>query len=149
MPEATISPEQSGRNPFAGIARKALDQHRTSELPKELFHYTTATGLLGIIGQNSLWFTDSMFLNDSSEVLWGVQVVTDVANTLSKSLEPPSASLVQDVISRLRQISIPNRAAVFCLCEERNLLNQWRDYGRDVVSYSLGFDPAKLHLAPD
>ena len=32
------------------------------------------------------------------------------------------------------------RQVIFCLCEENNLLNQWRDYGRDIVPYSIEFD---------
>ncbi|UJW85664.1 DUF2971 domain-containing protein [Devosia sp. SL43] len=134
-------------SPFMGIARSALDTYRPQQTPKELYHYTSTSGLLGILTNHSLWFTDTRYLNDSSEVLWGVGVVTKVAEAFANTRkEDRDKILVDRVVQRLETISMPNRAAVFCLCESANLLNQWRDYGRDVVSYSLGFDPTKLHM---
>ena len=32
-----------------------------------IYHYTSSEGLLGILRDKTLWFTDTMALNDSSE----------------------------------------------------------------------------------
>lgn len=32
------------------------------------------------------------------------------------------------------------RRVIFCMSSEGNLLNQWRDYGRDIVPYCIEFD---------
>jgi hypothetical protein len=131
-----------------GIASDILQEYQPKDFPSRLYHYTSTAGLLGILESHSLWFTDTKFLNDGSEIMWGVRIVKDVALALSGTLsDPRDKELVDRVIQRLEAISMPNRAAVFCLCEGENLLNQWRDYGRDVVSYSLGFDPGRLHQA--
>jgi hypothetical protein len=49
-----------------------------------------------------------------------------------------------DVYQRLVEMHISDRPVVFCLCEQPNLLNQWRDYGRDVVPYCLGMTTSSL-----
>ena len=140
---------QDQAHPFFGASRQAVSPYIPDKLPGELYHYPSAAGLIGILSSHSLWFTDAAFLNDSSETFWGVNLIADVANTFARTLAPEDQILVDRVIERLRLIAFPNRGAIFCLCEEQNLLNQWRDYGRDVVPYSIGFDPKALHLAPD
>ena len=41
---------------------------RQSPQPKELFHYTSISGLSGIIESQSLWSTSYRFLNDRTEI---------------------------------------------------------------------------------
>jgi hypothetical protein len=47
---------------------------RTSPRPKRLFHYTSQAGLLGIITSNVLWATNVLYLNDSSELAYGLSI---------------------------------------------------------------------------
>jgi hypothetical protein len=42
---------------------------KISDTHPELFHYTTAAGLSGILESNSLWATHSSFVNDAEEIL--------------------------------------------------------------------------------
>lgn len=42
-----------------------------------LYHYTTQTGLLGIIGKKQIWATHTQYLNDSREFSHALQVVRD------------------------------------------------------------------------
>lgn len=37
---------------------------------REIYHYTTAQGLLGIISRKQIWATDVTFLNDKEEQSW-------------------------------------------------------------------------------
>lgn len=40
-----------------------------------LYHYTSVTGLQGILQSNRLWATAAYFMNDSSEIEYGCQLV--------------------------------------------------------------------------
>ena len=42
-----------------------------------LFHYTTAAGLLGILGSSSLWATDLRFLNDAQEAVYARELFVE------------------------------------------------------------------------
>jgi hypothetical protein len=55
-------------------------------LPEELWHYTTAGGLHGILERNQLFATHAAYLNDSQEFVFGMQlVVEDTKPTLKLS----------------------------------------------------------------
>ncbi len=48
-----------------------------------LFHYTTAAGLRGILGEKCIWATDSAFLNDLSEIIYAaVEVERHIENLI-------------------------------------------------------------------
>lgn len=46
-------------------------------IPKTVFHYTTAAGLLGILNTRQIWLSDINFLNDSKEMLYAARAVAD------------------------------------------------------------------------
>lgn len=132
-------------NPFKGIGFKALRSvQRGVKIPDRLWHYTPAQSAIGIIGSSKIWLTDAAFLNDGSELKWGLQVFDVVQKEISTDLPDD----VNAEISRIRNEALRllsfHGALVFCMCEEPNLLNQWRYYGRDIVPYSIGFDPVTL-----
>src|SRR4029077_713313 len=66
-------------------ATPSLDDHRMKrkilidvleEKPnKPLYHYTTQSGLLGIVGQKEIWATHTQYLNDTREGLHAVEMV--------------------------------------------------------------------------
>ncbi len=41
----------------------------------DLWHYTTAEGLKGILSSQTLWVTDYRYLNDSSEFIYSKQII--------------------------------------------------------------------------
>jgi hypothetical protein len=45
------------------------------DLPDTLYHYTDASGLHGILENNSLWATHAAYLNDSQEFIYGMQMI--------------------------------------------------------------------------
>jgi len=42
-----------------------------------LYHYTTASGLLGILRDRRIWMTDIEFMNDAAELAYARPVVLD------------------------------------------------------------------------
>src|SRR5690349_18151259 len=79
-----------------------IDSNRSNKLPvheekpgSELFHYTTAGGLLGILQSNSVWATQATFCNDADETKHGLRLLGDaVASYMAK---PPAEDFPKDV----------------------------------------------------
>ena len=53
------------------------------DVPDLLFHYTTAVGLMGIIGSGKIWTTKIQYMNDNSEL----QLAFDCKEMELKKLE--------------------------------------------------------------
>src|SRR5580704_14459526 len=101
----------------------------TTAKPQRLFHYTSQAGLLGIVSSNVLWATNALYLNDSSELDYGL---TAAREKLRAVLNRSSA--VSELLRRTDRllklpILLPDRNFyACCFCEESNLLSQWRAY---------------------
>jgi hypothetical protein len=109
--------------------------------PTELFHYTTATGLLGILNSRTLWATEVPYLNDASEFRYAGELFDEAVSKLN----PGTLSLS----GWKRVLSIDGvldsfACHVACFCEEGDLLSQWRAYGGNGTGYTLAFDVPKL-----
>src|SRR5947199_5333 len=66
LPEIDLSSEAPG----GGIAATMLSRLAAGG-PAELFHYTDAAGLMGIVKTATIWGTDTRFLNDRTEFVHG------------------------------------------------------------------------------
>ena len=132
-------------SPFGGQAIAILEPHRKSlKMPVRLYHYTSSVGLLGIVKNHCLWFSDSSFMNDGSEVMYGLMIFRSVINEFmdgKPAAEVEAANQLYQVVVDQKNIY---RQTIFCMSDEGNLLNQWRDYGKDVTAYSVEMDTAKL-----
>lgn len=102
-----------------------------SKTPAELFHYTTAAGLIGIIRLNSFWASNWSFLNDRGEGHYGRAILT---RELIDRYSPKHPEAVRIVLEQL-QNHHPWDNYVVSFCENGDLLSQWRGYG---LGYSLG-----------
>jgi hypothetical protein len=50
--------------------------------PATIYHYTDDNGLKGIIESGTLWCSDVFYLNDPSELRYGVSIATDMVTAL-------------------------------------------------------------------
>ncbi|KJF18043.1 DUF2971 domain-containing protein [Acidithrix ferrooxidans] len=114
--------------------------------PDMLYHYTTASGLIGIIQSGQLWATHRQFLNDSSEVSRGDHILEEHESdvrTLVKEKWPDSDRAVEigeEWIKRVKdfhQIAGPFPWFVASLCSKPDLLTQWITYGHES-GYCVG-----------
>src|SRR4051812_14391758 len=145
---------------------------RISEAHDELYHYTTAQGLEGVLRSQQLWGTHVGYLNDAEEH------VGFFVRRLPKLLEGPSREAVTELMQTPKgQSAIENmggpehaiddfrrhladaaRAVTFEINEpyvlsfcsgdvsrtrHDGLLSQWRGYGTDG-GYAIVFDSAML-----
>lgn len=129
-----------------------------NQLPEKLYHYTSSEAFLSIVQNNTLWFTDFRYMNDLSELRYGVDLVRAA---LRKRFDGPKDQDILRIepwaLEQLEQALVYTEVFVFCMCEEDNLLNQWRVYGKDTVPVSIGypvktfqqeFDSYKLTILP-
>lgn len=120
-----------------------------------LFHYTDTAGVLGIVGGNTLWATNAVFLNDEGEIRHTAELVTRLYDREIERERPPENPeeitwVVRDFLHRIRHLNETGwfsvDAYVVCLCEVDDLLSQWRGYGDRGGGFSIGFSPhAVLH----
>ena len=104
-----------------------------------VYHYTSAAGLIGILSSGLLRGTGAAFLNDSSEVAYGVSICIGV---LEKELLERSAverMLLDRVLARLRDDASPHDVYVTSFSARRDVLSQWRGYGSADGRFCIGF----------
>jgi hypothetical protein len=130
-----------------------------------LLHYTTADGLIGILGKNEIWSTAYYCTNDESELSAGKDVLTPIFRSKTHQMIQEADPRVE--IFRNRGVDIREYADKFeqtilsfalnffcvyitCLCKPNTkedflhgLLSQWRGYGIDG-GYALQFSRSKL-----
>jgi hypothetical protein len=85
--------------------RRGQDSRRLvgpDHLTKRIYHYTSADGLLGIIGSGHLRATDLRYLNDTSELHFGLTEMLSVYETISQV--PGRGESVVDQLAKLYSV---------------------------------------------
>lgn len=125
------------------IVSEALSQREAAPPPPRLYHYTDATGALGILSAGQVWFTHFEYLNDRLEGHYFVEVLRRWLARPGEGAERAvwARLVVAQGLSLLRSFGTPY---VFSLSEDRDSLSQWRGYGGDGAGYAVGFDGQAL-----
>lgn len=104
-------------------------------LQGELFHYTDAAGLIGMMQNGGeLWATDVRCMNDTDEFILGHRVIERALNDRTTH---PAHTLLQRLLAHPGYVS----PLVFSISfsEDRDLLSQWRAYADNGAGFSVGF----------
>lgn len=113
-----------------------------------LHHYTTASGLLGIVDSSSLFLSDAEFLNDQSELTYARGIVGDVLRRAAIPDDADIQKMIRAVIDNFEdphsEALVPVRFYLASFCEDGNLLSQWRAYAASGAGYALGFHGQEL-----
>jgi Protein of unknown function (DUF2971) len=130
----------------------------------QLFHYTSAAGLDGILRTQTLRATHYAYLNDASEVKHFLEkrlpeifqdvILKNIGNV--KTTIPTGKQFADPILKKLLYSTAGKEPLAepyitsFCTpkaandrVDQHGLLSQWRGYGRDG-GYALVFDTAKL-----
>jgi len=130
----------SSQDPFLRL----MDGPGIPEFARDrVWHYTNADGLIGVLESNRLWASAPQVLNDSSEVLYGVELVRqELESLIADELIP------REIGEYLREATGPEwvdwmQGSVFVASASResDLLSQWRNYAR-ADGFALGIDVA-------
>ena len=102
-----------------------------------IFHYTSQTGLLGIVRANDIWGTNIHYLNDKSEFAHAISEAKSViAGRKNDASNRQLFDLITSKLNSIRKLNI----FVTSFSEEFDLLSQWRGYCPQGGGYSVGFE---------
>jgi len=119
---------------------------RADDPPEVLYHYTTTSGLRGILESGSLFMTDAFFLNDQTEVVYGRDLAREVLAGF-RSDKAEVQTFLQHTVQRFDPLGPEGdgyRPFVACFCSNGSLLSQWRGYAASATGYALGLESAVL-----
>ncbi|OHD85618.1 MAG: hypothetical protein A3I60_05780 [Sulfuricurvum sp. RIFCSPLOWO2_02_FULL_43_45] len=116
------------------------EQH-IEEFSGLLYHYTSLEGFIGILSNQNIWATEYSFLNDSSELGYGLSIVKKL---LKKYIDENNDALVckffEYVLNYLNDEALIHQFFIASFSEHKDQLSQWKGYGRNGSGVSLGFD---------
>ena len=125
--------------------------------PDTLYHYTTVSGLEGILRSSSLYATHIAYLNDAEELKYGVKQISELLDPSFGPIEVVTSdrpaeykTKILGVIERLRtefisehRQSLVKAPFVTCLSAMPDQLSQWHGYGQGG-GYAIHFNPQLL-----
>ncbi len=115
--------------------------------PSRLYHYTSQSGLLGILKTRTIWSTRIQFLNDSREFvhtldLWK-RTIEGVKGAEANAQKPEVLRVLNGLHRGLDSTAkIPIHVA--CFSADGDSLSQWRGYSPGGNGFSIGFNCAQL-----
>jgi hypothetical protein len=107
-----------------------------------IYHYTSADGIRGIIGNHEIWMSNTAFLNDPTELTElgkATDLLVDKDFKYDAVREEWSKSFDRDRFNKDRQPDY----YMASFSRTKDSLEQWRAYG----NFCIGFDAKKLKLA--
>ena len=105
-----------------------------------VYHYTNASGLLGIIDSSTVWASSPLGLNDTSELAYGRSVVAAAWSEWDKSGLRPTLCEAVDQFFRDDEMSARLLESIYILSAsfDGDSLNQWQGYsGRQGYCVAL------------
>ena len=107
----------------------------------EVWHYTTAEGLIGILQSGKVWSTQVSCLNDSKEQGYFGDIVYESAKSVIASNEGTDFGVFLKMAeeSYLKRDFSTTWHFVSCFSEAEDDLGQWRGYGGGNCGYAIGF----------
>lgn len=111
---------------------------------KILYHYSNLSSLKAIVENQTMFCSNSAYLNDKREYYYGLDLFKDaLEGKLLVSSDSTEINILNSVLNRLNEKSVSNHFAT-CFSLEGDLLSQWRAYADDGKGISIGFDRKKL-----
>ncbi|NNM56240.1 DUF2971 domain-containing protein [Acidocella sp.] len=115
----------------------------------KLFHYTTISGLFGIIEANDIYVSHVRYLNDISEVTHGQELA---ANALRKMATKPRFGGFSKILEHAAGLILKNVVKdyfVASFSRVGNDLTQWRSYGKEsgvCIEFDLSAPHSFVHF---
>jgi hypothetical protein len=112
-------------------------------LPTEIWHYTNAVGLIGILKTGKIWSTQVTCVNDNLEQRYfGDLVHSAVKERRARNTDKTLAVMLRVADEGLAIIDFAAASHfVACFSEVEDDLGQWRGYGSGECGYAIGFRP--------
>lgn len=114
----------------------------------QLYHYTDATGLIGILRTGEIWCSDIRYLNDASEYQWTWANYCSEIEAIARD-EGIASELRQHAQAALDSCrSNPQTAAIYAASFSTvdDDLGQWRGYSSTGQRYCIALEHSSLHV---
>ncbi|TGK89248.1 DUF2971 domain-containing protein [Leptospira noumeaensis] len=121
------------QNPFLNLL-KNQENHLTTEL---IYHYTSLEGLTGILENKELWLSNSISLNDSSEIKYAESIEKEVLSELLESHKDDQLAL-DFLNSFLESKKLDNQVYIISFTSDSDSLTQWQGYSQNQ-GVAIGF----------
>lgn len=127
---------------YPNFILRALEAFSKVDPIDYIYHYTTIESLESILSSKEIRFSDCRYLNDFREISYGVDIVKGLIDEKLKEVASLKKRkiLLERRLLRLQEkmdaSRFPNNY-IFCLCENGNLLSQWRGYSRESCPVAL------------
>src|SRR5215208_1615869 len=112
-------------------------------LPEILCHYTSQTGLMGMLNDKTIWASKIHYLNDSKEFALALDLARcELTERIKAATSPGDRSrleLLRDTIYPIEYTIKGVNTCVCCFSELEDDLSQWRGYGGGSAGFSVGF----------
>jgi hypothetical protein len=109
-----------------------------------LYHYTSQSGLMGIISSKTIWASNVEYLNDSEELKHAVWITLEFLEMFEAVFTTPSErEFVGEIYKRLNEITKrESNHGIYTVSfsTEPDKLSQWRGYCQSANGVSIGFD---------
>jgi len=134
----------------------------SQEVPKVLYHYTTAKSLLGIVNDNAIWATNINYFNDPNELKYAYRLVLEevsnikkieLSNTkkpenlhvfLSQLFRKFNKSQIEQLLEKMTKYIESLPIYVISLSEKKDHKSQWMEYSDMGNGFCIGFDTKRL-----
>lgn len=121
---------------------ESLSNELYADIPMgTLYHYTTFSGLLGIVRSRALWASDVRYMNDSAELRHTADLIKVEVQERIDSGHANSNLLSQFADWVAHRITNGHMLFGASFRSHGNLLSQWRGYSSPGKGVSLGFCP--------
>ncbi|MEP9403438.1 DUF2971 domain-containing protein [Sphingomonas sp. VNH70] len=136
---------------FDVVGRRWIDDavvNPASVVPRIVYHYTDAAGLIGMLQSRRIWLTDYRFLNDTAEFVHIQKLVRTLLARRAAQAGPTWRTAFHDHILHWQRKPTPEDAFVFSCSTEQDDLSQWRGYASEGCGFTIGFASASLAAMP-
>ena len=122
-------------------------RHFGRPLPEEIWHYTDANGLIGILQSGKIWTTQVTCLNDTLEQRY----FGDLVHAAIKDRRKQNTDSVIEPLFRVADEALEARdftatgQFVACFSEAEDDLGQWRGYGGGECGYAGVFELQRVN----
>lgn len=115
------------------------------DVKKIIYHYTTLETLIKIIENQSLWATNTRFLNDRDEFFHGQKIIIKLLKDFidQENFDREYIEILKAAVTNLERFAKTNQF-VICFSNNGDLISQWRAYANNGKGVSIGFDRTSL-----
>lgn len=116
-------------------------------LSEEIWHYTSADGLIGILQSGTIWSTHISCLNDTQEKKHFTNLLNiAIKKYVRNNTDPDLKDLLVTADEWTSNADFNNQGHfVACFSEVEDDLGQWRGYGGGECGFSIGFKTYEIY----